>query len=215
MEKSEVKVGRCYAAKVSGRMATVRIDAENPHGGWDATNLRTRKKVRTKSAQRLRHETRGPGEKAKPDVAATVEAVEKDDHLGSVKLPKARKRRSGASDADAVDAGPQVVSKSKKAGKATQTTPKAGRERDTGQRRGMSGGMSGLDTAARVLAETGESMGCKDMVERMLAKGLWQTTGRTPSATIYAAIIREIAAKGSEARFRKVDRGKFEAALPY
>jgi len=68
MKKQDVKIGKHYAAKVSGRMATVRIDAENPHGGWDATNLRTRKKVRVKSAQRLRHETRGPGEKAKPDL---------------------------------------------------------------------------------------------------------------------------------------------------
>ena len=140
MEKSEVKVGRCYAAKVSGRMATVRIDAENPHGGWDATNLRTRKKVRTKSAQRLRHETRGPGEKAKPDVAATVEAVEKADLTKGVKVPAARKKRGGiteATKADAVNAVPQAVAKSKKAGKPTQV-PKAGKGRDTGQRRGTS-----------------------------------------------------------------------------
>ena len=47
------------------------------------------------------------------------------------------------------------------------------------------------------------------MVERMLAKGLWQTAGKTPAATIYAAIIREIAAKGADSRFRKVERGKF------
>ena len=46
----------------------------------------------------------------------------------------------------------------------------------------------------------------------MLAKGLWKTSGKTPAATIYAAIIREIAAKGSESRFRKVERGKFELA---
>ena len=54
MKKSDVKVGRHYSAKVSDRMTTVRIDAENPRGGWDATNLRTGKKVRIKSAQRLR-----------------------------------------------------------------------------------------------------------------------------------------------------------------
>jgi len=44
----------------------------------------------------------------------------------------------------------------------------------------------------------------------MLAKGLWKTSGKTPAATLYAAIIREIAAKGKEARFRKVGRGQFE-----
>ena len=73
-------------------------------------------------------------------------------------------------------------------------------------------GMSGLDAAAKVLADAGEPLGCKEMVERMLAKGLWKTSGKTPAATIYAAIIREIAKKGKDARFRKVDRGRFELA---
>ncbi|HUX15350.1 MAG TPA: winged helix-turn-helix domain-containing protein [Phycisphaerae bacterium] len=71
---------------------------------------------------------------------------------------------------------------------------------------------SGLDAAAQVLAEAGEPLNTKEMVGRMLAKGLWQTGGRTPSATIYAAIIREIAVKGDDSRFRKVERGKFELA---
>jgi len=52
----------------------------------------------------------------------------------------------------------------------------------------------------------------REMVERMLAKGLWKTNGKTPAATIYAAIIREIAKAGDKARFRKVERGKFELA---
>jgi len=69
---------------------------------------------------------------------------------------------------------------------------------------------SGLDAAAQVLADAGEPMNCKTIVERMLAKGLWKTNGKTPAATIYAAIIREIATKGNKARFRKVERGRFE-----
>ena len=70
----------------------------------------------------------------------------------------------------------------------------------------------GLDAAAQVLAEAGEPMGCKDMVERMLAQGLWQTSGKTPAATIYAAILREINTKGDASRFRKTDRGRFALA---
>ena len=205
MKKDEVKVGGFYAAKVSGRMATVRIDAENPRGGWDATNVTTKKKVRIKSAQRLRHETRGPGQKAKPDVAATVEAVEKGDLTKGVKVPTARKKRGGiteATKADAVNAAMQAVAAAKK---KRQPKPKA--DKPAKHRK-----PSGLDAAAQVLAEAGEPMGCKEMVERMLAKGLWQTSGKTPSATIYAAIIREIATKGDDSRFRKVDRGKFALA---
>ena len=52
-------------------------------------------------------------------------------------------------------------------------------------------------------------MGTKEIVERMVAKGLWKTKGKTPAATIYAAILREIQRKGDSARFRKVERGKF------
>ncbi len=54
MKKNEVKVGSVYTAKVSDKVVEVRIDAESRQGGWDATNLATGKKVRIKSAQRLR-----------------------------------------------------------------------------------------------------------------------------------------------------------------
>ena len=51
-------------------------------------------------------------------------------------------------------------------------------------------------------------MGCKDIVEKALANG-WTTSGKTPAATLYASVIREIANKGKDARFEKVDRGRF------
>lgn len=71
-------------------------------------------------------------------------------------------------------------------------------------------GTSGLDAAVQVLAEAGEPLNTKTMVERMLAQGLWATNGKTPAATIYAAIITEIAKKGDVSRFRKTERGHFE-----
>jgi restriction system protein len=46
----------------------------------------------------------------------------------------------------------------------------------------------------------------------MLQKGYWETGGKTPEATINAAIAREIKAKGDTARFRKVQRGLFTLA---
>ena len=69
---------------------------------------------------------------------------------------------------------------------------------------------SGLDAAVTVLAEAGTPMNTADMVKRMLETGLWKTGGKTPAATIYAAIIREISVKGDASRFRKTDRGHFE-----
>jgi hypothetical protein len=73
--------------------------------------------------------------------------------------------------------------------------------------------VSAIDAAAQVLAAAGKPMGAKDLIAEMAAKGLWTSPGgKTPEATLYAAIIREISAKGTEARFKKVDRGMFEAA---
>ncbi|NLX57709.1 MAG: hypothetical protein GXY74_01315 [Phycisphaerae bacterium] len=68
-----------------------------------------------------------------------------------------------------------------------------------------------LNLAAKVLAEAGQPLNCKEMVERVLATGLWTSDGKTPSATLYSAILRETRTKGEAARFRKVERGKFEA----
>jgi len=56
MKKAQVKIGGRYLAKVSGQVVTVRITGWSRYGGWDATNERTGKSVRIKSAQRLRGE---------------------------------------------------------------------------------------------------------------------------------------------------------------
>jgi hypothetical protein len=67
-----------------------------------------------------------------------------------------------------------------------------------------------LNLAAKVLAESTEPLNCQQMVEKVLATGMWQTEGKTPAATLYSAILREVATKGEAARFRKTERGKFE-----
>ena len=54
MKKADVKIGGRYIAKVSGSIVPVRIDSESSHGGWNATNTKTGRAVRIKSAQRLR-----------------------------------------------------------------------------------------------------------------------------------------------------------------
>ena len=185
MKKHEVKLGSEYIAKVSGKLAHVRIDRENPHGGWDATNLATKKSVRIKSAQRLR----APAGAFNKALAVVKTAVK--DAGGAKESPTLAHGAAGGGTA----------------AKDTKAAPKAPKAKRAAKKRD---GMSGLDAAAKVLADAGKPMNCKAMVEAMLAKGLWKTDGKTPAATIYAAIIREIATKGKEARFRKTDRGMFE-----
>ena len=70
--------------------------------------------------------------------------------------------------------------------------------------------LSAIDAAAQILAGSKEAMNCKELVEAMAAKSLWTSPGgQTPWATLYSAIIREIALKGKESRFVKSERGKF------
>jgi hypothetical protein len=73
--------------------------------------------------------------------------------------------------------------------------------------------LSALSAAARVLAESDEPLSVKQMVEQMSEKGYWSSPGgKTPHATLYSAILREIAGKGELSRFVKTDRGRFIAA---
>lgn len=70
--------------------------------------------------------------------------------------------------------------------------------------------LSALAAAAKVLGEATEPMASKEMIEAMATKDYWTSPGgKTPHATLYAAIIREIRTKGDEARFLKTDRGRF------
>jgi hypothetical protein len=77
----------------------------------------------------------------------------------------------------------------------TAKTPKADRK------------MSGLDAAAKVLAESPEPMNAKAIVEQAAAKGYWASTAKTPWATLYSAMLTDVAKRGTASRFAKVDRG--------
>jgi hypothetical protein len=110
MKKDDVKIGSNYLCKVTDKIVSIRIDAENRSGGWDATNLATGKKIRIKSAQRLR----GPagkgkkgkveetGESAQAPVVETTAASEAPAPAKQPKQPKADKpKRTSALDAAA------------------------------------------------------------------------------------------------------------------
>jgi len=104
--------------------------------------------------------------------------------------------RRGSTAAEPAPAPHAKASKAKK-----DATPKAPKERK----------MGGLTAFAQILAEAKEPMSAKAMVEKAFEKGLWKSNGKTPDATVYSAIIRKIAAKGKDARFRKTAPGPFAA----
>jgi hypothetical protein len=85
-------------------------------------------------------------------------------------------------------------------------TPKAGKMKAPK----AEGKMSALDAAAKVLAEEGRPMTAKELIEAMAAKGYWTSPGgKTPEATLSAALGTEINKKGDASRFAKPAPGKF------
>jgi hypothetical protein len=75
------------------------------------------------------------------------------------------------------------------------------------------GKLSAIDAAAKVLAEADAPMTCGEMIAAMAAKGYWASpAGKTPSATLYSALLRECQTKGAQSRFTKTGRGKFDLA---
>jgi len=70
--------------------------------------------------------------------------------------------------------------------------------------------LSAIDAAAKVLAESKQPMSARQMIEAMAAKKYWTSpAGKTPHATLYSAIAREITKQGKDSRFKKAERGKF------
>ncbi|MDP1662819.1 MAG: HTH domain-containing protein [Phycisphaerales bacterium] len=75
--------------------------------------------------------------------------------------------------------------------------------------------MSALDAAATVLASlpanhAAQGLSAGDLITKMEAGKLWTSAaGKTPSATLYAAMMREITLKGSQSRFCRPAAGRF------
>jgi len=187
MKKDEIKIGQCYTAKVSDRIVTVRIDSTNSHGGWNATNTATGKRIRVKSAQRLRRAVT----ERRARHGAPVGAEPADDPQVAIE-DRAEARAEAAANA-AAEAKPTKKGRPRKP--AAEPKPKR---------------VSAIDAAAQVLADAGKPMRAKELIEAMAARGLWTSpNGKTPEATLYAAMLREITTKGDVARFRKAERGLF------
>lgn len=75
--------------------------------------------------------------------------------------------------------------------------------------------MSALDAAAEILSrlaskDVAAGLSVKDLIERMEKANLWQSPGgKTPSATLYSALIREIKQRRTDSRFKRIAPGKF------
>jgi hypothetical protein len=154
------------------------------------TKSATTKKTAPKATKTEKAAT--PGVQVKKDAKGRFWLVPKDG--GDERGPFATKKE--ALDAQAGAPAPEA--------KATKVAKKAKASREKK--------VSAIDAAAQVLAGAKEPLNAKEMIEAMAAKELWSSPGgKTPHATLYSAIIREISLKGKKARFVKTERGKFAA----
>ncbi len=199
MKKNEIKIGQAYMAKVTNSEVPVRIDAENPRGGWDAKNLITGRTVRIKTAGRLLRQ-----------------CTQAD--LANMKRPAPYRR---AKTAPVATTSPTAAIVAKTTAEPTQKAT-ATKGRDTGQTAAKVAKptkpkkISGLTAAFMVMVDADKELGVKKIVEIAAEKGWWKSDAATPHATIYAAIIREITNKGNNSRFsRGKKRGTFRAVCSH
>ncbi|TWU62276.1 winged helix-turn-helix domain-containing protein [Crateriforma conspicua] len=69
--------------------------------------------------------------------------------------------------------------------------------------------LSCVKAAIKVLEESSEPLNTQEMISAMTDAGYWTSPGgKTPHATLYSAILRDLA-KGEESRFVKTERGRF------
>ena len=183
MKKDDVMLGGEYAVKVNGQIVCVVVEDEHPAGGWVGTNQKTGKQVRIKSAQRLRGWW--------------------DDYLkGGDEQAHTPPQGDGAA-----EDVPKVKEPMRRAPRAKPApTCLASTDRSAARQGGR---MSGLDAAAKVLEEAGGPLDCRTIVERAFEKGYWHSDGKTPAATLYAAILRDIRKYEKNSRFVKAGPGKF------
>ncbi len=125
---------------------------------------------------------------AKATVDANLKAIAAADQ------ENAKKRDERGASPDGLAASERAVAKRGKAAK-----PKRGADAKR---------PSGLDLAAKALEMAGQPLNAQQLAAATIELG-WPTSGKTPHATLYAAVIREIAAKGRDSRFTKTDRGLF------
>jgi len=185
-EKKRIELGHVYSVRVGGAYVAARADKSLGHGRYEGTTVRP---DGTGSTVRFATDAvRGDG---------MTEAAWREKHTPKMVEPNPDVAETVA-----------TVQKGNLAEGVTVPAPRKRKAAGAGKEKAKR--PSGLDSAVVVLAEAGKPMNTADIVARLVETGLWKTKGKTPSATIYAAIIREIASKGAESRFRKTDRGHFE-----
>lgn len=207
MKRDQIEIGHLYVAKVSGKQVAVRIDRESPHGGWDGTNMATKRAVRIKSARRLRRPVRAsqysvrrptidPDKCSRSGCPGDPVMTYKGKPMCQACWDHQAEEKPGATDAEKYEALCQQMDEAiaaEEAAKVNEETPNKETDMPTKKKSKTTKArtpktkkdpaekkpkrVSALDAAAQVLSKAKEPMSSKAIVEAMAEAGLWKSPG--------------------------------------
>jgi HB1, ASXL, restriction endonuclease HTH domain len=127
----------------------------------------------------------------------------------AARAPKKRAAKTKAPSPPVTPTRAEAAATTEAASQPSSPAPSAKR-RPRGSHASVPAKLSALDAAATVLEEAGQPMTCAALIAAMADKGYWTSpAGKTPSATLYSGLLRELTTKGEASRFRKTGRGQF------
>ena len=185
MNENDVSLGGCYLARLSKAEMPVRLERNDPKGGWTARSLTHGRRVRIKDASQLL------GVYDNGDL----------NRIASTTTPNRRSRIVETVTLSFTRTTEETVAPRRVVVTITRPEPTA--------KKVVLVRLTLLDAAHRVLSETKKAMATREIIETAAKKEYWTTEAETPWATLHAALSREIKEKGADSRFVKAERGKF------
>lgn len=217
MRPEQIELGAEYRCRLEHGVVRVRVDsappAEDRRKGWIVTDVESGRQEHV-----ARHEQFRAPWVPDPDPSRCVTANCANEpamtYLGNPLCQACWEATTRTTNESEETMATKTASK-----KATKKTPAAKPPKtpkpqpDAAEGEAKPKRISALDAAAEVLKARKTPANCTELIAEMAERGLWSSpNGKTPAATLYAAILREIGTKGGEARFKKIERGQFEYA---
>ncbi len=209
----EVKFGRNLVMGVVQAVEGVQVTAKSCMTGKAFTTSRIQRIVEQPAPQA--EEPAAPAAEATAAPQAEEAAAPATDTVPAPQSDPATKIKEEDSAAEAKDDKPAAEDKEEpppaaaEAGSAiTEPAPQA-EEPAAPQAKPL----SLVKAALKVLGDEKRPMGCKELVEAIVARGLWKSPrGKTPAQTLYGTFCNEIRMKAAPRVKRTEAKGKFELA---
>lgn len=187
MNTNDIVLGRCYLARLSKSEMPVRLERNDPKGGWIARSLEHGRVIRIRETSQLigLYENNAARQ------------------IASEATPHRRSRKNETIKRPPVNPLTEPYQQRRPAKKVVRPLPQPMVKKVILVRLNL------LDAAHRVLTETKRALTTREIVAACVEKGYWTSSAATPWQTLNAALNRDLAANGSESRFVKTGRGLY------